>query len=178
MELKIVKFFNRLGRGTAVDALTKFVSDIFLLAGGWAVLTVLIFFFVEDGKNAAMAMTVAAGLHFLITEGFFKRLLAMRYYKTRPYAAYPGDIEAIGGKQLSSAFPSSHVSANVAVLSVVVYFFPVFWPLALAFGLLVAFARIHNGMHYFSDVVAGTVLGITYGLAAIYLVKNYSHVLS
>lgn len=178
MELRIVKFLNRLGRGTAVDALTKLVSDIFLLAGGWTILTVLIFFFAKNGRNAAVAMTVAAGFHFLITEGFFKRLLAMRYYKTRPYAAYPGDIEAIGGEQLSSAFPSSHVSANVAVLSVIAYFFPALWPSALAFGLLVAFARMHNGMHYLSDVVAGAILGVVYGFAAIYFVKTYIYVLS
>lgn len=178
MELEIVKFLNRLGRGTAIDALTKFVSDIFLLAGGWTVLTILIFFFAENGRNAAATMTVAAGLHFLITEGFFKRILARYHYKKRPYAAHPEDIEVIGSEQLSSAFPSSHVSANVAVLLVVSYFFPTLWPLAFAFGLIVAFARLHNGMHYPSDVVAGTVLGVAYGFGAIYLVKNYLHVLS
>lgn len=40
------------------------------------------------------------------------------------------------------------------------------------FLFFMAFARIHNGMHYPSDVVAGAVLGILYGLAGIRIVNN------
>jgi len=178
MELKIVKFFNRLGRGTIVDLVTKFVSDIFFLAGIWTALTIWIFFFVQDGKDVAVAMTVAAGLHFLITEGFFKRILARYHYKKRPYSAHPDDIQVIGEKQHSSAFPSSHVSANVAVLSTVVYFYPSLWLLAIVLALLVAFSRLHNGMHYLSDVIAGAVLGVLYGIAGIYLANIIVNVLS
>jgi membrane-associated phospholipid phosphatase len=36
-----------------------------------------------------------------------------------------------------------------------------------------AFSRIHNGMHYLTDVLAGGILGFFYGLAAVYLVNYF-----
>lgn len=167
MELKIVKFFNRLGRGTFVDALTDFVSRIMYLAIFWTLFTLAIFFLAKNGKVIAIAMTIAAGLHFLISEGVFKYLLSRYSKKTRPYIAYPQEIFPIGREHSDSSFPSSHVSATVAVLTVLSYFYPVAWPVIILFGLLIAFARLHNGMHYPSDVLAGAVLGVTYGIIGI-----------
>jgi len=169
MELRIVKFFNQLGRGTFVDVLTEFVSRILYLAVFWTLFTIAIFFWAENGKNIAIALAIAAGLHFLISEGIFKYLLLKYFKKTRPYVAHPQEVFPIGRKHNDSSFPSSHVSANVAVLSVLIYFYPAAWPVMVLLGLLVAFARLHNGMHYLTDVVAGTILGVLYGVAGIYL---------
>jgi undecaprenyl-diphosphatase len=60
----------------------------------------------------------------------------------------------------------------LAVLSVFVYYYRKVWPWALGFILLMAFARMHNGMHYPSDVLAGTILGICYGLIAVWLIRK------
>jgi undecaprenyl-diphosphatase len=167
MELKIVKFFNRLGRGTAIDGVTDFVSRIMYLAIFWTLFTILIFFFAENGKNIATALVIAAGLHFLISEGVFKYLLLKYFEKTRPYIAYSQEIFPIGREHNDSSFPSSHVSANVAALTVLVNFYPIAWPGIILFGLLITFARLHNGMHYPSDVLAGAVLGVAYGIIGI-----------
>ena len=170
MELKIVKFLNRLGRGTLIDAVTDFVSRILYLAVFWTLATVMIFFFAENGRVIAVTMAVAAALHFLISEGLFKYLLVKYFKKIRPYVAHPGEIVPVGRKHNDSSFPSSHMSANLAVLTVLVYFYPAIWPVALAFVILMAFARLHNGMHYLSDVVAGTLFGLVYGMVAIHIV--------
>ena len=171
MELKIAKFFNRLGRGTVLDGVTDFVTRILYLAVFWTLATIMIFFFAENGRMIAMALTIAASLHFLISEGVFKYLLKKYFMRTRPYIAHPEDIFSIGRKHSDSSFPSSHMSANLAVLTVLVHFYPtVFW-FAIVFIMLTALARLHNGMHYLSDILAGTILGMSYGLFAIYLVK-------
>jgi membrane-associated phospholipid phosphatase len=34
-----------------------------------------------------------------------------------------------------------------------------------------AYARMHNGMHYPSDIIAGAALGTFYGLVGIYYAK-------
>lgn len=173
MELKIVKFLNRLGRGTFVDTLTDFVSRILYLAIFWTLFTIAIFFLAENGKVIAIAMAIAAGLHFLISEGVFKYLLVKYFKKTRPYIAYPQEVFPIGREHSDSSFPSSHVSATVAVLTVLIYFYPIAWPAIILFGLLLVFARLHNGMHYLSDIIAGAMLGIIYGITAVYLTSLF-----
>jgi undecaprenyl-diphosphatase len=62
------------------------------------------------------------------------------------------------------------MSSTVSILTVFVYFYKKYWIVwtsAILFALLMAFARIHNGMHYPTDVLAGTALGIVYGIIAI-----------
>lgn len=172
MELKIVKFFNCLGRGTVVDKMTDFVSRIFYLAVFWTLLTIAIFFLARNGRVIAVTMTVAAILHFIISEGVFKYLLVKYFKKTRPYIQHPNEISSIGRQHSDSSFPSSHMSANLSVLTVLVYFYPAIWPIVLVFVLLMAYARLHNGMHYLSDIVAGTILGIAYGAVSIYLIRS------
>lgn len=170
MGLKIVKFFNQLGRGTVLDWATDFVSRILYLAIFWTLFAMAIFLLAENGKVIAIAMTIAASLHFLITEGVFKYLLVKYFKRVRPYIAHPDNVSPIGRRHSDSSFPSSHMSANLAVVTVLVYFYPAIWPVAIIWTLFMAYARLHNGMHYLSDVAAGTILGILYGVLSVYIV--------
>ncbi|MDP1883827.1 MAG: phosphatase PAP2 family protein [Candidatus Moranbacteria bacterium] len=173
MELDIVKFFNRLWRGTAVDRVTGFVNRRLYLAVFWTALTIGIFFWAGNGRVIAITMGVAAGLHFAITEGVFKYLLDRHLNKVRPYIAHPDKIFPIGRMFSDSSFPSSHMSANLAPLAVLWYFYPAIWPVAVAWVLITAYTRLHSGMHYPSDIAAGAVLGMAYGISAVYLVNYF-----
>lgn len=163
MELRIVKFFNRLGRGTFIDSVTYFISHSLALAIFWTITTIFIFFFAKNGILIATSLMIAAALHFIISEGFFKNILIRCWHKKRPYMAHPEEISPIGKQYSSSSFPSSHMSANVAVLVVSIHFFPYMLIVAVIFLVMTAFARLHNGMHYLSDIIAGIILGIAYG---------------
>jgi undecaprenyl-diphosphatase len=112
---------------------------------------------------------MASVFHFAITEGIFKILLP-KFFKgrRRPYIDYPQEIKAIGREHRDSSFPSSHMSATLAMLTVLVYFFPASWPLAVIATIFMAYARMHHGMHYPSDIMAGIVLGIGYGAGGVY----------
>lgn len=180
MELKIVKFFNRLGRGTVIDDVTDFVSRILYLTVFWAMVGMSFLLFDKaHGKNMFVAFAIASMLHFAVTEGFFKRIFAIYVYKRkRPYLARPDDIKAIGREHGSASFPSSHMSTSLLMLSIIYFFYPPVWPALLAFILFMAYARMHNGMHYPSDVIAGTVFGTLYGFAGIYLSNIILDILS
>jgi membrane-associated phospholipid phosphatase len=169
MELKIVKFFNQLGNSYA-DALTKTVSHIFLLAALWASIALWALFFDKlNGRELFVAMGTASVLHFAVSEGIFKMLFPKFFRgRKRPYIAYPDEIRAIGREHRDSSFPSSHMSTTTAMLMVITYFYPFLWPASVFATFLMAYARLHNGMHYLSDIAAGTVLGALYGLAGIY----------
>jgi len=172
MELKIVKFFNNLG-GKRVSDVTDFASRIPVLAIFWSVVAMLILILDKNqGRIIFLALAIATTLHFLISEGIFKYLLPIFLPKrTRPYLAHPGIITPNGTLHQSPSFPSSHMSITVGILTVLYYFYPVIWPVALLFAIFMAFARLRNGMHYPSDILGGIVLGILYGILSIYLVR-------
>ena len=172
MEIKVVKFFNTLG-GRWFSAAAAFVSRIRFLAGLWLAVAVAILFFDKtNGKIIFVAIAIASLLHFTISEGLMKFLFPKIFFKRlRPYQAHPLLITPRGSRHQDSSFPSSHMSTTLAVLTVVVCFYPIIWLPALLFSMFMAYARMHNGMHYPSDIVAGTALGISYGLVAVYLVR-------
>ena len=58
----------------------------------------------------------------------------------------------------SVSFPSGHAASAFAFTSGVAHVLPVATPLHLA-AALVAYSRIHTGVHYPADVVAGALLG-------------------
>lgn len=171
MELRIVKFFNNFGKDK-IDLATRIVSYIPLLTVVWGLMALSFLFFDKaDGPKIFLALVVATIFHFAITEGIFKILLAKNFTRVRPYVAFPDEIKPLGKKHRDSSFPSSHMSSTLAMLTVATLFSPAIWPVALLFSVFMAYARMHNGMHYPSDIVAGTALGIVYGLVAVYLVK-------
>ena len=79
------------------------------------------------------------------------------------------DVERLLESPVNSSFPSGHVAAATVYGALVVI---VFWHtravwaralavvLAIAAPLVVAWARLYQGMHFLSDVIAGMVLGV------------------
>ncbi|HEY7629008.1 MAG TPA: phosphatase PAP2 family protein [Ilumatobacteraceae bacterium] len=78
------------------------------------------------------------------------------------------DVPRLEGSPIGSSYPSGHVAAAVAYSAIVVVIFwhtRKHWIRALAvtiaalIPLCVGVSRIYRGMHFFSDVVAGALLG-------------------
>jgi undecaprenyl-diphosphatase len=168
MELRIVRFFNQLGKDR-IDGVTDFLSRVKYLFVFWAVISALaIFFGGENRENIFIALAMVTAGHFLFSEGIIKHTLTKLWgIRQRPYVA-DGGIVPIGRQFSDSSFPSSHMASTLAMLWVLVYFFSWAWPLALIFAIFMAFARLHNGMHYLSDILAGIILGIAYGALGIW----------
>lgn len=171
LDFVIVKKCNLL-LSPDIDQITKIVSWVPLSVFGWffAMLAVAML----DERNGMKIFSVAAVaiiFHFVISEGVLKmggKKLGL--FRQRPYVAHPQEITPIGGKFSDSSFPSSHVASTTAILAVLSIFYPGFAVYALLIILIVGFARLHNGMHYPTDILAGIILGIIYAVAAAMLV--------
>ena len=172
MELKIVKFFNSLNLGL-INKFADIVSRLRFLFIFWVVVALSSLLFDRvNGKNIAVGMLIVSGLHFLITEGLIKHLLTKIFWKRwRPYLKYP-EIKPIGRKFSDSSFPSSHMATTVAMLFFIISIYPALWPLAGFLILLMAYARLYQGMHYPSDILAGIILGVIYGWVGILIVSK------
>lgn len=171
-EIKFVVFCNKLGAGK-LDVPLGFVNSIGFLAAMWAVLALAaVAKHPEIAGSFAAAVLAVAALHFAITEAVIKHGLTRIFPKRkRPYEAYPEAVRPVGRRFSDSSFPSSHMATTVAMLYVIVAFYPSLLAAATALSLLMAFSRLHNGMHYPTDLAAGTALGLAYGWLAVYLVR-------
>lgn len=168
MDFVIARFVNRLGLG-AIDGFTELVCQVPLLVALWTVLVLLALRFDrEGGRRVALAVILAVGVHFLISEALLKHLvLAELPMRVRPYLAHPGEIVPIGHPFVDSSFPSSHAASTAAVLTVFAHGYRRALVAAVSFVALMAFSRVHNGMHYPTDVLAGSLLGVAYGVVAV-----------
>ncbi|HAR99545.1 MAG: Membrane-associated phospholipid phosphatase [Candidatus Moranbacteria bacterium GW2011_GWC2_37_73] len=174
-EIKIVQYFNRIGSKNFDDFLAL-VNSIRFLAIFWvAIIIIAIIKHPEIINSFLVAVGIVTILHFGITEGIMKHLLLYFVPKRkRPYVAYPDLIKSIGKKFSDSSFPSSHMASTVAMLFVVIAFYPSLLFLSVIFVLVMAFSRLHSGMHYPSDILAGIILGLLYGWIAMEILKSVS----
>ena len=76
----------------------------------------------------------------------------------------PG-LEALGARHVpmprSSSFPSGHTASAFAFATGVAHILPSFSAPLRAAAALVGYSRVHTGVHYPGDVLAGAFLGIT-----------------
>ncbi|MFA7209076.1 MAG: phosphatase PAP2 family protein [Parcubacteria group bacterium] len=175
MDFAIAEFFNHLGRGTVADQLSVIVSynglfiALFLAAGSFSLSGDRINF-----RKFILALLVSVALHYSVSEGFLK-VVVPEYLgvRERPYIAYPQEISPLGTRSVSTSFPSNHMSSVVSTLGVLAYFCRRYWKAVAVFAVLTGLSRMHNGMHYPSDVLGGALLGLIYVQVAVYLVRRY-----
>jgi undecaprenyl-diphosphatase len=63
------------------------------------------------------------------------------------------------------------MTTTVGMFFVITAFYPSLIIPAVSMILVMAFSRLHNGMHYPSDILAGVALGLGYGWIALEIVR-------
>ncbi len=66
----------------------------------------------------------------------------------------------------SSSFPSGHTASAFGFATTVAADFPILAPPLFGLATLVAYSRVHTGVHFPSDVIAGAILGCAIGTLA------------
>jgi membrane-associated phospholipid phosphatase len=159
-------------RSATLDTLTDVGSsfaDTAVLGATVAVLF-LVLVFVWQRKRGATALGLALGLEVTVF-----LTVSATVGRARP------DVEQLDPAPPTASFPSGHVGATVTFALIVAVI--VFWnsrhaiwralavTSALALPVIVALARMYRGMHYFTDVVGGALLGAAAAFGA-WLVIN------
>jgi undecaprenyl-diphosphatase len=67
--------------------------------------------------------------------------------------------DRVARRPSSSSFPSSHTASAVAFASAFGRQYPILGMPINALAAAVGYSRVHTGVHYASDVVAGAVIG-------------------
>jgi len=172
----IAKAINNFAYGTFLDKISWLISYRPFLICSVAIIALMIFWKDKKyGKYFFVAFVIAVAMYGLFNEILWKGFLADEiWFSERPYLAYPNDIFPIGKLNTDSSFPSNHLSFLTLSLVVICYFYRKrqIWILSLLAIILMALSRIHNGMHYPTDVLGGILTGMIYGIVGI-KIANY-----
>lgn len=100
--------------------------------------------------------------------------------RDRPFVKYPDKIHAYGAPDAGSpSFPSGHTAAAFSLAASLSITCPKWYVIApsAAWACGVGFARMNQGVHYPSDVMAGAVIGVGCAFANIYVNRWLNNVL-
>jgi undecaprenyl-diphosphatase len=154
---------------------SKFVAtylDAFPLGVGAAVLTLVLLATVRTVRALVPALAYLGG-EFQV---YAIRQVVLRHRP--PTADFPAPGSVPGVHETSYSFPSGHAVAVTAILFALalslVLWRRALWPLlivALAASLFVVDTRLVLGVHWFSDVVFGWVIGVAWGVVVAVVVR-------
>ena len=162
---------------TFVDSLTRwdtvFMTTIFSLEGKrflskvmpwishsgngyyYPLIPVLLFFFEpQTAKWFLMSALVAFGIE-LPAYKILKNVIR----RDRPCVRMSSVHSRVSPSDQFS-FPSGHTAAAIIVATLLTYFVPPILPFAFGWAVWVGLSRIYLGVHYPSDILAGTFLGM------------------
>jgi undecaprenyl-diphosphatase len=156
-----------------LDVFSSLISSgYFLTIIAFAICMAIISYEKERKGLVVGALLFALLLNLLVTQLLFKAaLIPVLGYRERPYLAHQEIVVRGAAAYTDSSFPSAHVAGVAAVMTVLLVFYRKrlrwLWPVAILAALLMAFSRLHNGVHYPTDVAAGALLGVVLGGMAV-----------
>jgi undecaprenyl-diphosphatase len=140
---------------------------------GYVLLFVLVLFlavnFKKYWKMVAEAVTAAVFTRFVLTG-----LIWWLWFKPRPFVAL-SFIPLIDQSAKESSFPSGHASFYFALSTIVYFYNKKVGILFYIASFLIIVARVFVGVHWFSDILAGAILGILMGWILNWLFRKHAH---
>lgn len=123
-------------------------------------------------RGRAAPVVLAAVLATVGTDLVGARVLKPGMGRTRPCYALPsGSVRQVVPVANSGALPSLHAANWFAAVTPVAIAAPEAAPALVALALLVGVSRVVAGVHWPSDVLVGSLLGVVMGLLSTWLVR-------
>ena len=97
------------------------------------------------------------------------KIVKASFSRPRPFVLIP-DITMLIAPPDEFSFPSGHTAAAFVMVTVIGMHFVAGGVLLLPVAMTIGVSRVYPGVHYPSDVLAGTTLGIASGIAGCWIV--------
>ncbi len=157
-------------RTPSIDAPLRRISKMANQSKLWfAIATMLFAFGGRSGRHAALTGLAAIALNSFVVNLPLKAIA----HRPRPDRDTADDLrERQVRMPTSRSFPSGHSASAFAFATVVSSFKPEFGLGLRGLATVVAYSRIHCGVHYPGDVVVGSLVGIAVGESAALAAKQ------
>jgi undecaprenyl-diphosphatase len=148
-------------------------TELFVVASVWWMKWPLVAFVGAIGDAVRRQVLPVAALFATLAAGAAEGLTVLLKELTdrpRPPLADP-TVHALIGIPDSSSFPSGHAATAFAAATAVGLLHPRLRAPLLALAAMVALSRVYLGVHYWSDVLVGSLLGTAVGLTTAFAVR-------
>ncbi len=153
-----------------LDGFLTFVTHLCDAGWLWIVLAAVFLCFGRTRKmGAVIGVALIIGL-LTVNLGLKPLVGRVRPYENELYAALISVREPLVSTH-DASFPSGHSLAAFEGAMGVFLFNKKWGAAALALAALIAFSRLYLYVHYFTDVLVGSLLGILYAVAAYFIVN-------
>ncbi len=152
-------------------AFLDFFMPIITMLGDHGIVPIalaLVLILIPKTRKTGIAMGIAMALGAIFGNLILKNVIA----RTRPYDIVEG-IELLVPALSDFSFPSGHTLVVFEVATVILKREKrIFGVIAMTLAALVAFSRLYLYVHFPTDVIAGIVLGIAFGLVGCFVLDK------
>ncbi len=124
------------------------------------------------GRRRARAAAASGLLGIGIAATLANGPLKFIWRRERPTGDAFGPLAPLLPLPRTFSFPSGHSASAFAFATGVTRTFPLAGPAVLPAAATVAYSRVHTGVHYPSDVLIGSAVGVASGLAAAAVIRH------
>jgi undecaprenyl-diphosphatase len=146
-----------------------FLDSLMLWLTNWGVVVPIICVLLSRDKKVILRGLIAVALTFFISD-----IIKLVVSRPRPVPGANGWFLNTPADVYS--FPSKHASTAFSLATSVILHKKVLGWIAAVFAVLISVSRVYLGAHYWSDIIAGAVLGIIISYAtdrlAVYFEKS------
>ena len=167
IDIVIVEGLQRI-QVPVVNQIMMFFSAIGNAGIVWIILA-LILVMRRKTRNYGIIILLVLLLTAILGEGILKNLIR----RNRPFVTLM-NLKLLIPPPASYSFPSGHTASSFAAFGVFYFLNLKYKYLVFLTAFLIAFSRIYLGVHYFSDIIGGIILGL--GIS--YLICNFYDSLS
>lgn len=148
-------------RTPTIDAPLRHVSGLADHSVLWLAIAAALFAFGgRSGRRAAVSGAVAVGVNSFVVNIPLKAIAR----RARPVRGTESDLKARHVRMPTSrSFPSGHSASAFAFTTAVASFTPEVGLPLRGLAAVVAYSRVHTGVHYPGDVVVGSLVGMAIG---------------
>ncbi len=154
-------------RNAVLDPICKFMG-IIGTHGEFAIAIALLLMIIPKTRRTGIVCALSLASTHIVANMIIKKIVN----RTRPYEVVEG-LSSLSGPMDNPSFPSGHAAATFAVLFVVFLMMSKRFGIpALVISLFMAYSRLHVGVHYPTDVIAGIAFGVFFACLYTFIYKK------
>jgi undecaprenyl-diphosphatase len=161
-DISLFHFLNYSLRNIVFDFLMPFLTDLNKQQTVLVILMALLLWMLIRGNYRIRLAAVVLVLTIIVSDQLNSSIIKYLFERQRPCQMLH-NVRLLVSCGSGYSFPSSHAVNNFAGALVLSFFFPRAKWWFFSFAAIVAFSRVYVGVHFPSDIIGGSIIGMMCG---------------